>query len=273
MKGTPFYTGEYGPRRGPAEQRLNAWPLCYYREPALSVLWPLFESTDDHWAVRPLVSVYGLDRSNREYNVLWPLAQFDRQSLENRVFPVFWGDDYLVAFPLYWHFDQPWGATGGSDSLFPLWIFSRDTTNDFNLWSPWPLVHRWQDKPAGEEGSMVLPLYWRERDRQGSHFLSLPWLSGSDAKGGYWRLLTPLFYQTSNETYSAWVTPLWAQGHSETNDWQAVIPFAYWDRQQKTLLSPLWAHWRTGDSETYLAPWLLSWETSCPERKIGRAHV
>src|SRR5258708_36220526 len=123
MKGTPFYTGEYGPRRGPAEQRLNAWPLCYYREPALSVLWPLFESTDDHWAVRPLVSVYGLDRSNREYNVLWPLAQFDRQSLENRVFPVFWGDDYLVAFPLYWHFDQPWGATGGSDSLFPLWIF------------------------------------------------------------------------------------------------------------------------------------------------------
>ena len=54
MKGTPFYRGDYGKRTGPAEQRVNAWPLVYYRNPALSVLWPVLEFTDDHTAVRPI---------------------------------------------------------------------------------------------------------------------------------------------------------------------------------------------------------------------------
>jgi len=140
MKGTPFYSGEYAGRRGPAEQRINAWPLCYYREPAISVLWPILEFTDDHTAVRPFYSVYGLDRAEREYNVLWPLAQFDRKSDDNRVFPVFWGEDYRVLFPFYWHFGELRGPGGGSDSLFPLWVVGNETTNDFSGWLTWPLV-------------------------------------------------------------------------------------------------------------------------------------
>ena len=66
MKGTPFYTGESNRRQGPVEQRVNAWPLFYYREPALSVLWPIFEMTDEHVAIRPLFSVYGLDQTNHQ---------------------------------------------------------------------------------------------------------------------------------------------------------------------------------------------------------------
>ena len=80
MKGTPFYTGEYSRRQGPVEDRVNIWPAFYYREPAVSVLWPLFEMTDDHVAVRPLFSVYGLDQTNHQYNVLWPLTEFDRRN-------------------------------------------------------------------------------------------------------------------------------------------------------------------------------------------------
>ena len=167
MKGTPFYTGEYAKRNGPAEQRVNAWPVFYYRAPALSVLWPIFEFTDDHTAVRPFFSVYGLDQTNREYNVLWPLMQFDRQTGENWIFPVFWGKDYEVVFPVYWHYGQPWGKTGGTDSLFPLWILDRNGTNHFNLFCPWPLMHWWSDARDREAGSMVLPLYRHERDAAG----------------------------------------------------------------------------------------------------------
>jgi len=473
MKGTPFYSGENPKRLGPVEQRISGWPLLYYREPALSVAWPVFELTEDHVAVRPLFSVYGLDETNQQYNFLWPLAQFDQRSDDNRIFPLFWGDDYGVLFPLYWHLGEPWGDKGGSDTLFPLWHLSRKGSERFNLYSPWPLVRFWADEKKHVNGNMVLPLYWQKSDRlssqfysplwfseqerngdywrmlfplyyemakndaaafatplwqqghsgqdewrgtlpfwmyrsdgdqrydlsapwplvrfwsegrsgdQGSRvlplywynheagasqFFSLPWSFGSDAnsdwrfllplfyqssgphssmfittlysqgradttkwnmllplwysshestnnsklytpiayfwsdqradehgslvfplywhqnrKGSsqfnsllwmnhsepnrdYWRLLPPLFYQESNSAGSMLVTPLWAQGKSATNDWGAVIPFCYWDRQQHTLLSPLWAHWRNADTETWLAPWTLSWRTQTPER-------
>ncbi|HSU53326.1 MAG TPA: hypothetical protein VLT36_04635 [Candidatus Dormibacteraeota bacterium] len=278
MKGTPFYSGEYGKRKGPAEQRVNGWPLVYYREPALSVLWPIFEFTDDHSAVRPIFSVYGLDRGNREYNVLWPLAQFDRETRDNRIFPFFWGDDYHVLFPLYWHYDQPFGPNGGTDSLFPLWLLSRERTNDFSLFAPWPLVHTWSEAAGHESGSMVLPFYWHKRDDQGSLFVSLPWMSGSDVGDGNWRALPPFFFQMSNALHCAVVTPLWAAGHSQTTDWKAIIPFAYWDREEHTLLSPLWGHWQWGDSDLYLAPWLLSWANHSTNRTelwlaAGVAHA
>jgi hypothetical protein len=475
MKGTPFYTGEYSRRQGPAEERVNVWPAFYYREPALSVLWPLFELTDDHVAVRPVFSVYRLDQPNHQYNVLWPLAQFDRRTDDSWTFPVFWSDSHFVLFPLYWHYGEPWGNAGGSDSLFPLWILSRKENDRFSLWSPWPLMRFWSDQKDHTDGSLVFPLYWHQSDEHASEFYSPLWLarrrengdywrclaplyfqavngdsslfvtplwaqgrsgaedwkamvplwfyrrdgsggydlfaplplvrrwsngSGSDRgsmvlplywhsregadsqfltllwscatdQSGYWRLLLPLYFQSSNaigstlitplwaqghagrsdwqvavpfwfrsregtnrsslycpwplahfwsdcgdedygssvfplywhrrqngesqfiswlwfshtdpdgasrrllpplyyqestKTGSTLITPLWAQGHSETNDWRAVIPFCYWDRRQHVLLSPLWARWRSGESETWLSPWALSWNTRCPER-------
>ena len=113
MKGTPFYTGEYGIRQGHVEDRVNVWPLLYYREPALSIAWPFIEKTDEHIALRPVFSVYGLDDAERVYNVLWPLGQFDFQHDRHRIFPAFWGEDYACLFPLYWHMGHPLGAGGG----------------------------------------------------------------------------------------------------------------------------------------------------------------
>lgn len=278
MKGTPFYRGEYGKRRGPAEQRVNAWPLVYYRNPALSVLWPVLEFTDDHTAIRPFFSVYGLDRTNREYNVLWPIAQFDRETGDNHIFPVFWGSEHRVAFPLYWHYGEPFGADGGWDSLFPLWVLHREQTNVFSLYTPWPLVHHWSDQAKHAQGSMVFPLYWHRRDDEGSRFVSLPWLEGKDHQGSHWQLLTPFYYHVSDANHSAFATPLWAQGHSQTKDWRAVIPLCYWEKQEGTLLSPLWAHWQGAKGDRYFAPWALSWMTRKPERDdlwlaLGLAHA
>jgi hypothetical protein len=283
MKGTPFYTGEYAKREGPPEQRVNAWPVVYYREPALSVFWPIFEVTDDHKAVRPLFSVYKLDQTNREYNVLWPLAQFDHETRDNRIFPFFWGkddtgDDYLVGFPLYWHFGHPVSQNNGTDCLFPLWYLNREPNGDYSFYCPWPLFHTWSGAWSKESGSMVFPLYWHDRDKEGSEFYSLLWLSQTKNNGDYWRALPPLYYQASNETFSATATLLWAKGRSADKDWQTVIPFAYWDRQQHTLITPLWARWRDEDQETSLAPWLLSSWTSSTNRDdlwlfLGLAHA
>lgn len=263
MKGTPFYSGEYGPRRGPAEQRINAWPLLYYREPALSVLWPVFEFTDDHTAIRPLFSVYGLDqhKDKREYNFFWPLCQFDLGAKENYIFPFFWGDDYRVLFPFYWRLHEPWGPKGGTDALFPFWVIHREQTNRFSGWIGWPLVHWWEDQPTGDHGSMVLPFYWNQHQTNYSLFVSPLWMHGADHNGSAWSLLTPFYYHGSNPTHTTTVTPFWAQGHSMTNDWQTLIPLAYWDRQQHTLLSPLWAHWERKNYDLDFAPWALSWKT------------
>jgi len=121
-------------------------------------------------------------------------------------------------------------------------------------------------------------MYWEQKDREGSLFLSPLWLSGAGTNGDSWRMLTPIFYQSSNAIRTTLVTPLWARGHSATNDWQAVIPLAYWDREQHTLISPLWAHWQMEDRERDVAPWLLSWKTRDRERSdlwlaAGVAHA
>jgi len=265
MKGTPFYTGEYGKRRGPSEQRVNLWPLFYYRDPALSVLWPIFEKTDDHLAVRPLFSVYGLDQSDRTYNVLWPLAQVDQKSNNGRVFPVFWGKDSFVVFPLYWHTGEPFGTDGGTDALFPLWIVNRKGTQVLNMFVLWPIGYYMHNKNVGETGSMVLPIYWEARDETSQRFFSLLWMSNRDQEGS-WRLLTPVFFQSSSPTHEAFVTLLWSKGRSKSHDWQAFFPVFYWDKQQRTLLSPLWATWKDGTKQTWLAPWALSAVTREPGR-------
>ena len=59
MKSTPFYEGHDVTYTGKLEDRVNLWPLAYWREPVGSVLWPVFSLSDDHFAFRPLYSHYG----------------------------------------------------------------------------------------------------------------------------------------------------------------------------------------------------------------------
>ena len=95
MKGTPFYTGEYKTREGPASDRVNLWPIAYYRNPALSVLWPIGEFSDDRFAIRPIFSMYrdGEGEPWHEFNWLGGLVSFDTESHRHMAFPAFWGPD------------------------------------------------------------------------------------------------------------------------------------------------------------------------------------
>ena len=41
MKSTPFYEGHDVTYTGKPEDRVNLWPIAYWREPVGSVLWPM----------------------------------------------------------------------------------------------------------------------------------------------------------------------------------------------------------------------------------------
>jgi hypothetical protein len=295
MKGTPFYSGDFGKRTGTAENRVNGWPLVYYRDPALSVLWPLYESTDDHRAVRPLFSIYGLDGDKHQYNVLWPLAQFDRRTDENWIFPAFWGDGYGVVFPLYWHSGHPLGEKGGSDSLFPLWVFGRHGEGDFSLYCPWPLTHWWNDANRRESGSYVLPLYCHSQEKDSDSFVSPLWMNTTHDDGAYNRALLPLAFWWSSANHretgssvlplywhdresdrSRFYSLLWLDETSQDGDyWRSALPpFCFWWSDAHTHESgaeflPLFWHDKNNDRSVFYS--LLWWDETQSNGDYNRA--
>ena len=55
---TPLYSGSDVKFTGAVEDRVNLWPLAYWREPVGSIAWPLVSWGDDHLAFRPVYSQY-----------------------------------------------------------------------------------------------------------------------------------------------------------------------------------------------------------------------
>ena len=55
---SPLYTGNEVKFTGAVEDRVNLWPVAYYREPVGSLAWPLISWGDDHLALRPFYSQY-----------------------------------------------------------------------------------------------------------------------------------------------------------------------------------------------------------------------
>ena len=153
---SPIYSGSEEIFTGEVEDRVNLWPLAYWREPVGSVAWPFVSWGKDHFAPRPLYSQYKRNRKGDydEFNVLWPVAQFDTLNDDYRFFPFFWGDlkekdPYYALFPAVWWNDEFAG-------VFPF------------FWS----------RGGGGGGFCIFPLFWSE------------WLSD----GGFWHTLFPLYY-------------------------------------------------------------------------------
>ena len=56
MKSTPFYEGDDVTYTGRPEDRVNLWPVVYWREPFGSVLWPLVSFGEGYFAMFPFWS-------------------------------------------------------------------------------------------------------------------------------------------------------------------------------------------------------------------------
>ncbi len=233
MKGTPFVSGEYTNTTGRHEDRVNLWPLLYYNDPALSVLWPLGEHTDTSLAFRPLFSLYRDAPGKRysELNILWPFSHFSFDSGSQHLFPFFWGKDYFTLFPFYWHGGSPFDDNStGYNSLFPLWIYSNTSAGyDFHLL--WPIFNSYA-RNVDDHGWYVFPLAGYDRSGATRSAYWLCWLGG---------------FSTTDTFSTSW-----------------FIPFYYADREgsDSTFLSLLWGQQRTAAATTTIIPPLLSWHSS-----------
>jgi hypothetical protein len=233
MKGTPFYTGEYeSPVEGHTD-RVNLWPALYYRKPALSVLWPLFELTDEHTALRPVFSIYGKTSGKPIYNVIWPIARFDTRSHSHRTFPVYWGknsslgDDYFVIAPLYWHIDDPFAGNGIS-SLFPLWIWQKNSTSR-RLDLLWPV---YADKKSLDERLWrIWPLYGIHSKNSGKDISRFwVWPLGGSRKSSSIRkqYLLPLYYSENQGLQRDLWTLLGGRSVSPDSTRWVIVPALSW---------------------------------------------
>ena len=232
MSSTPFYTGNDVKYTDKVEDRVSLWPLLYHRAPVTSVLWPMFSSADDHVAVRPLYSQYmrhGRKKYN-EYNVLWPIAQFDTYDNHYRVFPFFWGDNYFIAFPAFWNTRHAvsvppvivdkdgdgmmvlpcffWDWKDGFNTLFPVWWLDLDNDGDHLFWAAAGLGgsrrRTWTDnskQSSGKSTQWLLPLFWHSRSfTANADDHELFWAAAG--LGGYER--------NKSGTQSHWLLPLYA---------------------------------------------------------------
>ncbi|GEM_PF-1980940 len=294
-KGTPFYSGPAVSKGTVADsERVQVWPLVYRRDASLSVLWPLFETTDDHYGIRPFWSVYNLDRGGdeREYNVLWPLSQFDFRYNEHRVFPCFWGgasgDRYFVLFPEVWWFRGGkcvfpffWGGSSGDRYfvLFPEFWWFKDAYGVFPFF--------W----GGAEGSRyaaAFPLFWYGQGRychffplwlheEGNTSLLWPvvnWRDDHESKG--WRVwplcgdygkndhryafaLWPLghYWRDGDERWAVGAPFYWQHDVDKATGWRLALPVYYgdWGANRSTHVTPLWSCGRDGE---------LSWSLLFP---------
>lgn len=256
MKGSPFYTGEYAVNVPGAEtRRVNLWPAAYYREPALSVMWPIFEHTEEHLAIRPIFSAYGDTKAYWQYNVLWPLCQADTKARDYRIFPYFWGEakragnidqDYHVLFPLLWHYEDETCA------LFPLWISDADGWQDgrfteHDYWLGWPLMHY---HTGAREEAWHATLFGRYRYLdKGETYTGFPW---------------PLLFSWRTKQDRGLFTPLYAFGEHDAQEvkdgWTAIPLLLAWHRWQKdendlnALLGLYNQHWSDSTRSGYLFP-------------------
>ena len=224
MKGTPFYTGTYKLDIPEADvNRVNLWPLAYYREPVLSVLWPIFEKTEEHVAARPLFSAYGDTEDYWEYNFLWPLGQWDSLQHANRLFPYFWGSvhragndlqPYHILFPFWWHFEEE------LNTFVPLWYvrhsnWQNGAFTEHSRWYGGPLAHIYE---SPEQVNWHVGPFGASTDRDGSSSL-----------GCY---PFPLYVTWRDEKRSGVFTPLYAQSVDEDEGWSLFPPLLYlhtWD--------------------------------------------
>lgn len=277
MKSTPFYSGSERVYTGKPEDRVNLWPIGYYREPALSVLWPLFSLTDDHLAVRPIYSQYrqgGKDSGYDEFNFLWPFCQFDTRHDEHRIFPLYWGEDHFDLFPVFfwttnWCVIGPYATHKTKDrgTLFPLSWWDLDKQR---FWYLAGLGGYWRCNDY-RVNHWALPFYLRNRsgfyslpfsrlDREGlTEDLYLCGLGGHEfASDGYrcsWAF--PFYYHDKDSCYTL------LYGNTATSDW--LMPFYFRNETDfHTLVWSVRANEKTGEKGFFSLPLLSAafWNTN-----------
>ena len=261
---SPLYSGSEVKFTGAVEDRVNLWPLAYWREPVGSIAWPLISWGDDHLAFRPVYSQYRQRGSGvyDEYNLFWPMGQFDTNDDDYRLFPFFWGrdrsdDPYFCLFPAVWWNDKfkgvlPFFWNDNVFCAFPIFWASLEGESMFNTLFPLYYYNHSQDSGnfwalcglAGyntENGSLLdhrfLPFYLWNR----GNFLSLPYSRFEQSGKTKTRVMLGL---------TGWDSDI---GGECSASW--AIPFYYQDKKKDVFVTPLGG--KSGDAN-WIVP--LYWQ-------------
>ncbi|MEQ8822181.1 MAG: hypothetical protein RLY93_18245 [Sumerlaeia bacterium] len=221
MKSTPLWDDDYPVAKGPAGDRVNLWPLAYYRDPALSVLWPLVTVSDEGHSFYPFYE-YRVDTERLALGVLHPalpgLAVMDGSKGYWRVLTVARSipGDYLIAAPLWFQFKEfLWTplmamSRGEAEPFFgvlgPL-LFYREHNGSKMVYAPWPLVGVWWNDSVGGQ---LFPLFYHNRTRE---------MNGTNI--GIFLFHTERY---DDRSFTSYLMPLGAFGHKEEKTWNQFFP-------------------------------------------------
>ncbi|MCE5231371.1 hypothetical protein LLG95_17480 [bacterium] len=199
--GCSRYTMESSPiwdtdTRNLSENRVNLWPVVYWRDPALSVLWPFYTATDAGNALVPLYE-YRRDEQTLRIGTIHPeipslFATVDSKNQYTRVLNtvVDRKNKDFVFFPFYF---QNYGKYP-DQFLFPVWYHDGD-----GFWTP---LVTWRDDLKGALG----PLFCRYQDGGAKKYYA-PWPLVAWWKDGNERYARafPLFrYRHDGKDYCDW---------------------------------------------------------------------
>ena len=244
---SPFYEGNEVKFTGAVEDRVNLWPVAYYREPVGSLAWPLISWGDDHLALRPFYSQYKQSGDDYdEFNFLWPVSQFDTRHRDYRVFPLFWGKSYsdkpyfclfpavwwnrefAGVFPIFWDNENNEGH--GGFCVFPLY-WAEWKKNDFLQHKLWPIysyksreLSEWSGDSSEFSALCHLVGFKRERGKFDNHrflpfylyddddFYSIPYSrysGGSHVKSRYFCGIAGCDSNTNGDYEASWLLPFY----------------------------------------------------------------
>lgn len=212
MSSNPFWDSETGKVVAPTENSVNVWPIFYYRNPALSVLWPLISATDEGSAFIP---AYEHDKTRDElrlgtvHQVLPAAAVFsgreqytrilncvrDRKEDKLAILPLYFQnfrDSSLLIIPAYY---------GDKEGFWtPLMTKTKDLTGVlgpfFNVWKsgattyynmPFPLAG--VKRGADENGFWMLPAVYYDRTGPTSHLNLAGALLDLEKNGQSWEAI------------------------------------------------------------------------------------
>lgn len=202
MKASPFYDGPDAEYNVPAEDRVNLWPLMYSRDPALSIVWPLYTQGKDSWYCWPAIS-WKSDRNIYGLAGLFGCRRTITDGTESWLFPLYYG---------------------GRDKFFSL-LYAKCG----DKWCIPPLLS-WKD------GDGVHSLFYADTDNGWAIPALLTFYSSNEHRSWLHYLLLGIVKYDNGEYASSAFIPLY--GHSRSGF--ATIPFG-WSNDAWWLL-PLWIH-------------------------------
>lgn len=276
LKGSPLWDDDYRPddnvEVAPAEDRINVWPLFYYRDPAFSILWPFITVTDEGHSAYPIYE-YLREDDRLGIGVLHPwIPAFSEVRSEDG----FWRvahvahdreDGMTTALPLFhrnreFFWSLPYSTNLGDTEDFrgvlgPL-FFVRESGKSRMAYFPFPLAGTWWDDSAGAQ---ALPLFYYNRP------------DGTDDPAYIANVGGLLFhrnYRKADRHHGFALFPLIHFGRNGSTRWHGTLPLWHWKtdgRDAGHFYSALYAETHSGDDHTRVVPPLLGIDRKQGDRR------